>query len=153
MPSVSAVELAAAGVALLAALAAGMTAHELAHALAYRLLSVPCTITFLPDRTDPPAAGGLGRLATVRPTGRLDRLSPWRLRVAAVAPLCLVAPFVLVPLGAAADPFALGNPAVAAAAVGWAACSLPSPQDFALVWYPERALARGRDRGAGTPRS
>jgi hypothetical protein len=144
MPPVPAVELVAAGATLLAAFAAGTTAHELAHALAYRLLSVPCTVTFLPDRADPSAAGGLGRLATVRPTGGLDRLSPWRLRAAAMAPLCLVVPFALVPLGVVPDPFALGNPVVAAAAVGWAACALPSPQDFALVWYPERALARGR---------
>ena len=53
----------------------------------------------------------------------------------------LVVPFALVPLGVVPDPFALGNPVVAAAAIGWAGCALPSPQDFALVWYPERALA------------
>ena len=144
MPSVPATELAVAGGALLVTLALGTATHELLHALAYRLLSVPCTVTFLPDRESPSAAGGLGRLATVRPTGRLGRLSPWRLRVAALAPLALLVVFVPVGLGLAPDPFALGNPVTAAVAIGWAGCALPSPQDFSLVWYPERALARGQ---------
>jgi hypothetical protein len=52
-------------------------------------------------------------------------------------------PLVLVPLGVVPDPFETQNPYLLAATLGWTACAIPSPQDFSLVWYAERAVARG----------
>jgi len=144
MVSGSGVDVLAAGVVLAVAVAAGTLAHELSHTLALWSLGVPYTVEFAPDEDDAAAFGGslAGRLASVRPTGRLDRLSPWRLRIVAVMPLTLVCPFVLVPLGVVPDPLSVGDPLVVAAVVGWAGCAIPSPGDFALVWYPGRALDR-----------
>lgn len=139
----------AAAVALVAAVCVGTLAHEAAHAAALWVLGVPCELAVFPDRRAEGGAGQLGatlpgRWATVTPTGPLEDLTPWRLRCAALAPLCLLAPFGLVALGTLPDPFVVG-PLAAAATVGWAACALPSPQDFALVWYPHRALATARN--------
>lgn len=135
-------EIGAAVVALVAAVVAGTLAHEASHALSLWVVGVPCELAVFPDRDDAPGQLGAtvpGRWATVTPTGGRDRLSPWRLRVAAVAPLSLLLPLGFVALGVLPDPFAVG-PVAVAVTVGWVACALPSPQDFALVWYPDRAL-------------
>ena len=151
MVSATAVEFATAGVVLVATVTAGTIAHEFAHATVLRSLSVPAEVVFLPNEGEAGLLGSVsGRWATVRPIGGGERLSAWRLRAAGLAPLCLLVPFVLVPLGVAPNPLAGGRPAVAAAAVGLAGCALPSPQDFALVWYPKAALAaHRRDCDAG----
>jgi len=140
------VELVAAGVVLVVTVVAGTVVHELSHAVALQALRVPCTVVAFPDSGKAGFLGGVtGRWATVRPTANRDRLSPWRLRVAALTPVCLLAPFVLVGAGVAPDPLATGNPPVVAATAGWVGCALPSPADFALVWTPEQALS-GHDR-------
>jgi hypothetical protein len=142
-------EVVVAGVVLVAVVGVGTLAHEGTHVLALWALGASCELVVFPDRAKASAPGRLGgtlpgRWATVTPTGGLDRLSPWQLRVAALAPLALLAPFGPVVFGVLPDPFAV-NPIAVAATVGWAACALPSPQDFALVWYPDRALAVHRD--------
>jgi hypothetical protein len=135
-----------AGFALVVAVVAGTVAHELAHALVLRTLGVPYRIEWLPDREEAGMfrAGLRGRWATVNPCNVPRGLSPWRLRVAALAPLGLATPLALALLGVLPDPFQTGNPYAGAAAIGWLACALPSPQDFSVVWYAERAIVRDR---------
>lgn len=134
-----------AGGVLLAAVVLGTIAHELSHAAALRTFAVPYVIEWLPARTDvgPLRASIVGGWARVRPRRLPPALSPWELRVAALAPLLLATPLVLVPLGVVPDPFETGNSYLIAATLGWTACAIPSPQDFSLVWHAERALVRG----------
>jgi len=121
----------------------GVIVHELSHAVALRLAGVSCTVAVLPDRT---ASGRfqtsvLGPLATVTPTRIPDDLSPWHLRVAAMMPLSLLCPFGLIFAGVIPNPFTLGHLHLELAAVAWLGCALPSPRDFSLLWYPERAIS------------
>lgn len=136
---------------LLGTVVAGVITHELSHALALRAAGVSCTVGFPGTGSDPRGfrTSVQAPLATVTPTRVPDDLSPWALRVAAMAPLCLAIPFGLVPLGVAPDPFATGDALLQLAAVAWLGCAIPSPRDFSLLWYPERALS---DADAGTSR-
>jgi hypothetical protein len=70
-----------------------------------------------------------------------EELSPTWLRVAALAPLTLALPPLLVLAGVLPDPLRSGDVLLAAATVAWFGCALPSPQDFSLFWYPRRAVA------------
>lgn len=137
------VEILGAGVALVVAVGAGTIAHELSHALTLRAFDVPYELQWLPDseQTGPLATSIAGGLATVRPHSVPTDLSPWKLRIAALMPLVLAAPLALVVLGLVPDPFQTGNVYLSGAAVGWLACALPSPRDFSLVWYAQRALS------------
>lgn len=138
-------ELVGAGVILFVAVVAGTVIHELTHAAVLRAFAVPYVIEWLPARTDvgPLRASVVGGWARVRPRRLPPTLSPWVLRVAALAPLVMAVPLVLVPLGVAPDPFETQNPYLIAATIGWTACAIPSHQDFSLVWHAERALERG----------
>lgn len=129
--------------ALLAALVVGAVAHELSHALALRLAGVPSRVIVLPARDGPHPwlAASRRPLATVTPVASSGDLSPWQLRVAAMMPLCLLAPIGLVVLGVVPDPFATGNLPLQLATVALLGCALPSPGDFSQLWYPERAMA------------
>lgn len=132
-----------AGLVFVGTLIVGIVTHELTHAIALRITGVPYTIEFLPGRT---WAGALRTrvrtpLARVTPTGVPDNLPSWQLRVAAMMPLCLVVPFGLVLIGVVPDPFAVGNLSIELATIAWIACSVPSPSDFSLLWYPKRAIA------------
>lgn len=135
------------GALLVGTVAVGVAAHELSHVLALRLAGVPCSLEVFPNRGDAEQfSTGIGEpLARVRPTRPPAGISPWHLRVAALMPLCLACPLALVLLGIVPDPFASGAPGPKVALVVWLACSLPSPQDFSLAWYPERALETARD--------
>ncbi len=146
--AVGPVVLLGAGFVLVAAVVVGTVAHELAHAVVLRALEIPYRIEWLPDRNESGLfrAGLTGRWATVSPCGVPRGLSPWRLRVAALAPLILATPLALTLLGVLPDPFRTGNPYAGAAAIGWLACALPSPQDFSVVWYAECAIARNERR-------
>jgi hypothetical protein len=120
----------------------GILLHELSHALALQILGVPYTIEFLPGHK---GTGGFrtsvrASVARVTPTGIPDDLSSWQLRAAAMMPLCLIAPFGLVLLGIVPDPFTVDNLFLELATIAWFGCSVPSPQDFSLLWYPERAM-------------
>lgn len=142
------VTLAAAGLALLAAVAVGTVAHELSHAVVLSALGVPFEIDWLPGREDRGllAAGATGTWATVSPTRVPGHGAAWRLRAAALTPLVLATPLALALVGALPDPMQSGDPVSQAAAIGWLACAIPSPQDFSLVWYAERALAERSPR-------
>lgn len=122
----------------------GTVSHELLHAAALRAFGVPHDIVWLPRRPDVGSlrASITGELARVELHDLPPDLSPWALRVAALMPLLLATPLALVPLGVLPDPFGSENPYLIAATLGWTACALPSPQDFSLVWYAERTIAR-----------
>lgn len=143
MPALS---LVSAAVLLLSAVVAGVIAHELSHALALRLAGVSCSVDVLPGEGDERRfrASALGPIATVTPERLPDDLSTWYLRAAAMMPLCLLVPFALVATGVLPDPFASGDQSVELAAIAWLGCSLPSPQDFSLLWHPEQAIAEHR---------
>ena len=124
----------------------GTVTHELSHAVALRAFGVPVEISWLPgrERTGLLRAALAGGWAAVSPRAVPRDLQPWRLRVAAMMPLLLAAPLALVGLGVLTDPFAGDTLYRAAAAVGWLACALPSPQDFSVLWYAEAAIEEHR---------
>lgn len=126
-----------------ASVGAGIVAHELAHAAALRLFGVGFEVAWLPGRDETGLLRSLfaGKLAAVTPRADPDARPTLALRAAAMAPLLLVAPLALVPLGVLPDPFLAEDPYLAAAVVGWMACGLPSPQDFSVLWHAEDALA------------
>lgn len=133
----------AAALALCVSVAAGTIAHELSHALALRAAGHRSEIQLRPERRD-----GRHRLrkawATVTP--QIDAsASPTAIRLAALAPLALATPLALVLAGLAPDPFRGGPLWTQAALIGWLGCALPSPRDFAVVWYAHRALATETD--------
>lgn len=131
-------------VALLVGTAAvGVVAHELSHLVALRLAGISCTVEVLPGRSDGRqfSAGVGSPLARVRPTRLPADVSPWALRWAALTPLGLAVPLALVLVGVLPDPFASGTLVGELALVVWVGCSIPSPQDFSVAWYPERAIA------------
>lgn len=138
--------LVAAAACLLGTAVLGVLAHELSHAVVLRLGGVGCRLSLLPGREAARGymAGLRGPLARVTPTTMPEGLPPWRLRAAAMAPLTLALPFGLVLVGTVPDPFAGGAPSVQAAALAWLGCSLPSPRDFSLLFYPEAAMASER---------
>lgn len=133
---------------LLGAAVVGVTAHELSHAAVLRVAGVRCRIRVLPGakRSSAVSLGASGPLAQVTPVSVPDDVSPWTLRAAAMAPLWLAAPFVLVAVGAV--PGGAPGLTVQLAAVALLGCSIPSPQDFSLLWYPEQSLAAHRESTA-----
>jgi hypothetical protein len=127
---------------LVGTLVVGLVAHELSHFVALRLSGVPCTIEVLPKRDNGEGSAGIGDpLARVRPTHSMGDIEPRHLRVAALMPLCLSVPLVLVFVGVLPDPFAAGAVSSKLVLIAWLGCSIPSPQDFSMVWYPEEAIA------------
>ena len=128
---------------LAATVVVGLIAHEYAHALSLRLAGVEYTIEYFPDRAD----GVVATLASCRwahvrsrPTGT-ER--PWILRAAALMPLTLAVPVLALGLGGYLP---IGDrPLVAAAAIGWLACAIPSPQDFSVAFYAHRVLENADD--------
>lgn len=133
------VELTLAGVVLIVAVGLGTVVHELSHALMLHIFGVPCRIEWLPDRD---GRGVVEASVTGRPAVVTPRLIPpdfpaWQLRIAALAPLLLATPLVV---GLAVGP-AEGGAVYTGALIGWLACALPSPQDFSLFWYADRAIA------------
>lgn len=129
----------AGGVVLGGTVAAGVVGHELSHALGLWLAGVPCRVEWLPGRRGATLRERLrGPPARVTPTRLPDDLAPWRLRVAAMMPLCLVVP-VVAAVAWGIDPLAAGPRPLALATVAWVGCALPSPRDFSVLWYPDRA--------------
>ncbi|WP_255168007.1 hypothetical protein [Natrononativus amylolyticus] len=133
-----------AGCALLLAVGGGLVAHEWSHALALKLARVEYTVSYFPDRTD----GVLAMLASCpwaavhpQPTGREP---PWLLRLAAMMPLVLALPVLV--LGAAGS-LPTDHAAGTAFVIGWLACTIPSPQDFSVAFYAHRALRDADDAG------
>ncbi|QLG48332.1 hypothetical protein [Natrinema halophilum] len=128
-----------AGCVLALSVAVGLVAHEWAHAVVLRLARVEHSVTYLPGKSDGFCALLTTRpwaAVTPRPTGREPA---WVLRFAALAPALLAIP--VFGLGLAGHVTA-DAPIIAAAAIGWLACSIPSPQDFSVAFHAHRLLDR-----------
>lgn len=91
-------------------------------------------------------------LVSVEPTRPPEDVSPWFLRGAALMPLCLAFPLALIPFGVLPDPFVSGELGPKLALIAWIGCSIPSPQDFSVAWYPEMALATARAGASESPK-
>ena len=130
---------------LLTAVLIGAAAHELSHAAALEWFGIEYTIEWFPARAD-------GRLrmaiephwATVTYQAIPSDVQAWKLRVAAIMPLVLALPLVPMAIGVLPDPIGTENLYLSLAIIGWLACAIPSPADFAIFWHPERSLARWR---------
>lgn len=135
-----------AGIVLIGTAVVGLIAHELAHALALYSLGVPFEIQWFPcEGHSTHSAGRLsGTWASVTPSQIPATVPTWGLQIAALAPLALTLPLLLVAAGSPL-PFSTDNPYIAAITVAWLACSLPSPQDFSVFWHADGALAALRD--------
>lgn len=120
----------------------GILAHEAAHTIVLRAFDIDYEVELRPDG---PVSGTqlamIRPIVTVTPCPRPPNESSVGLRLAGIAPLTLTAPFLLVLVGLVPDPLAMGNPAIAAATVGWAAVAIPSPQDFSVFWHGSRQPA------------
>ena len=130
-------DVALAGCALALTVVAGLVVHEWAHAVVLRLARIDHTISYFPGRTD----GVVGLLASCpwaavepHPAGHEP---PVFLRAAALAPVILAVPVFAV---GASGVITAESPIVTAIAIGWLACSIPSPQDFSVVFYAHRIL-------------
>lgn len=135
-----------AGIVLLVTTAVGLIAHELAHALLLYSFGVPFEIRWFPrEERSTQSAGRLsGTWASVTPREIPPTVPTWRIQMAALAPLALALPLVLV---ATTSPLSLStnNPYAAAVIVAWLACSLPSPQDFSVFWYADTVVTELRE--------
>ncbi|TMT86572.1 hypothetical protein E2L06_08130 [Haloterrigena sp. H1] len=139
--------LGSAGCALALALMVGLVAHEWTHAAVLRLTGIDYTVSYLPGRSD-----GLVALVTTHPWAAVfpqpsGDEPAWSLRIAALAPAVLAVPVFGLGL---AGYVTTETPVVAAAAIGWLACALPSPQDFSVAFYADRLLERSRDPNTAT---
>lgn len=143
------IDLAFAVGAFLLAASVGVVVHEFAHAAVLRTFGIPHRMEWLPRGDDRASLGAVaaGAFARVTPLALPADCPPWRLRLAAMAPLSLLAPFALVGAGVVADPFAAGNPMVRMVALGWLACAVPSPGDFSLLFHAAEAIGRRADGG------
>lgn len=130
-------EVVVAGGVLALVVVVGLVAHEWSHALVLRLAAIDYTIVYAPDRE----RGIVGIVTSCpwavvhpHPTGGEP---PWVLRVAALAPLSLAVPAFGI---AAAGSAPVDTPVATAVLIGWLACSIPSPQDFAVAFHAHTAL-------------
>lgn len=135
-------ELSTAAAVVLLTVGLGIVVHELTHVIVLHMLGVVYEIEWLPshEAQDTSHLGIDQAWASVTPQDIPEDLSPWGVRLAAVAPLALVIPGVPIFVGAVADPVAAGNVYVTAAVIAWLAIALPSPQDFSLFWYAGQAI-------------
>lgn len=131
-------ELALIVAALALGVSSGLLAHEWAHATVLHLCGIGYAVTIFPDRRGHPLRW-LARQpwAVVHPQPSTDAAG-WALKGASLAPFALAVP-----------PFALGflghgptaaQPVLTAFAIGWLACAIPSPQDFAVAFHADSAL-------------
>lgn len=127
--------------ALVGSLLFGVFAHESAHAVTLRALGIPYTVSWGPT-VGAERFGIAGALASVTPAAETGT-APWKLRLSALMPLALVAPFLPVLAGWVPDPVATGEIWLRLAVIGWLACAIPSPADFAVVWHPADSIPSG----------
>ncbi|MEF8936327.1 hypothetical protein [Halobacteriaceae bacterium SHR40] len=127
---------------LSATIGVGITIHELSHAAVLRFLGVPYEIRWLPETEEGRFHSAVtASWATVTPQQIPDDVSSYGIRLAAIAPLALTLPVVLGAAGILPNPLASGDAYGAAVTIAWLGCALPSPQDFSVFWYADRALA------------
>ena len=131
----------------------GTIVHELSHAVALRSFDIPHVVRWFPDRDESGSLsmGLRGRWAMVTYGSVPASVDPWKLQVAAMMPLTMTVPVIvvyqgLIPMGAID-----GNLMVSFAIIGWLACAIPSPADFAIFWHPEESIDKATDTTAPTP--
>ncbi|MFC7080355.1 hypothetical protein [Halorussus caseinilyticus] len=137
-----ALDLFALGVVLLVTLVVGVCVHELLHVVPLRLADAEYTVTVLPseDFASRTARATLqhafsGGLVRVEVTRAPPSTPDWVLRVAALLPLALALPLALVAIGVLPNPVAANDDVATVALVALTGCGLPSPADWAVVWY------------------
>lgn len=137
-------ELFTAVVILLASGTIGIVAHEFAHAVALRIFGISFRIDWFPDSRDDGLLGMifLGKLAAVTPQRFPQEDAALGLRVASMMPLILLLPLAGIPLGILPAPVLAESLYLKVALIGWLACALPSPQDFSVLWYAPRVVAK-----------
>ncbi|NEU59052.1 hypothetical protein [Halorussus sp. MSC15.2] len=132
------------GAVLLATLAVGICVHELLHVAPLSFTDAEYTVSVLPDTdadsTSPIGWGVLpnaltGGLVRVEVTDVPTETPDWVLRVAALLPVLLALPLVLVAAGVLPDPVAADDHLGTVALVALTGCGLPSPADWAVVWH------------------
>ena len=129
---------------IVASVTIGTLAHELSHAVALRTFSIPHSLAVFPDRG---ASGSLrmglrGRWAMVTYHDVPADLAPWKLRLASLMPLSLAVPPIILVLTVPGMTAIDGNLYLTLAALGWLACAIPSPADFAIFWHPREAMRK-----------
>lgn len=131
-------------VALIATVGFGLIAHEFAHAIVLSYFEITYVIRWFPGNHESPISrfGVPGSFATVTPQSIPEDVPAWGLKLSALAPLALALPFLLVLAGVVPDPVGTDNYILTSMVVGWLACAIPSPQDFALVWNPQAVAER-----------
>jgi hypothetical protein len=145
--------------ALFGTLAVGICVHELLHLVPLHLADADYAIRLLPESESTGETG-----STTEPTGEpgstaeptpwaslqnaltsglvrveVTHVRPstpeWVLRVAALLPLALALPLVLVGLGVVPDPITTGDHLAAVVLIAVTGCGLPSPADWSVVWH------------------
>jgi hypothetical protein len=135
-------ELFAAGTLLFATVGTGITIHELSHAAVLQCLGVPYEIHWFPKTDGTRFHSALSASwATVTPQQIPQDVPSLGIRLSAIAPLALTLPLLLVAAGVVQNPLPAGNTTTTAVTIAWLACALPSPQDFSVFWYADRAIA------------
>jgi hypothetical protein len=128
-----------AGGTLLVAVFLGVVAHETAHMIVLRVFDIAYDVDWRPGSSESAAEMAMIRpLVTVTPRPGSAAEASVGLRLAAIAPLALATPLLLVLAGVVPDPLAIGSPAAVAATIGWAGGAIPSPQDFSVFWHGSR---------------
>lgn len=124
--------------------AIGLVAHELSHAIALKWFRIPHEIEWLPDRLSSGLSLGFGgRLAVVSYHRVPSDLAPWKLRLSSLMPLLLTIPVIGVAVAGGAGLVVSEAPYLELAIIGWLACAIPSPADFAIFWHPQQSIAAG----------
>lgn len=138
-------DIVAAALIVLCAVGLGTVAHELAHAAVLRAVGVEVRFQWLHHGGEGTSLRACltGTWASVEMQSIPAGLPAWPLRTAALAPLALASPLALVAAGVLPDPFLTDSLSLKLAVVGWLACGLPSPQDFATVFHAEDLVGEG----------
>ena len=140
-------ELVLAVIALGCTVAFGTVVHELTHATVLRAYGIEYELELFPTATGGTQFyGGIcGAFATVTPQSIPETTPVWGLRFAALAPLILTTPLLLVGAGVLPDPLSGTNGVLIAVTIGWFGCALPSPQDFSLFWHAETVIEQSQE--------
>lgn len=133
------------GLALLATVVVGICVHELLHLVPLYLADADYTIIVLPD-DDPTGPTAWTTLQSTLSSGlvrvEITHVRPstpdWVLRVAAMLPLVLALPLLLIGVGVVPDPLAADDHLAAVVFIALTGCGLPSPADWSVVWHGSR---------------
>jgi hypothetical protein len=135
--------------ALFGTLAVGICVHELLHLVPLHLADADYAIRLLPESESTGETGSTAEptpwaslqnaltsgLVRVEVTHVQPSTPEWVLRVAALLPLALALPLVLVGLGVVPDPITTGDHLAAVVLIAVTGCGLPSPADWSVVWH------------------